>query len=510
MKKIRLSILAFALPFVMSAQTAMNFDGVDDAVITNTPGITGSASRTVEAWILTSKDSQPVSQGGSDQSVIVDWGNTYSGSRFTFNILWNNAIRLESAGQGVSGTIPVNDSVWHHVAVVYDNSSSTEKVKLYVDGVLDVVGNITNIYTSATNNIRIGMRIDNVKPFQGSIDEVRVWNYARTQEEIQATMNQEFCTIPSSLVAYYDFEEGVPGADNSAITTIENSVTGAQEGSLTNFDLTTSTSNFDNGVTLQSGFSTSQTLTLCAGDSLVIGGNTYKTTGNYNDLVTSLVTGCDSAVATDLTVLAPIATTQSFTECEGFNVTVGTNTYDENGTYTDVFPSVDGCDSTVTTILDIRDFPILSTVTVGTTIVSNQNGASYQWLDCNNGDAEITGETGQTFYTNANGSFSVIVDNGVCPADTSTCVSIVNVGVEEELANSIDLYPNPVSSVLNISLEQITGSVSVTIVNVLGEVVHQTSINTTTFTSINLSHLNQGSYFVTFKTEEATVTKKNH
>lgn len=130
----KLSTLCFILftslltsPF-LSAQNALDFDGVDDVVQTNFAGIQGAAPRSVEAWIKTTANAVPTS--GGIQQTIVDWGMfSGQGHRFTFNVLWANAIRLEVGGNGISGTIPVNDGDWHHVAVTFD-PSATDQIRL--------------------------------------------------------------------------------------------------------------------------------------------------------------------------------------------------------------------------------------------------------------------------------------------------------------------------------------------------------------------------------------------
>src|SRR5690606_1255854 len=126
----------------------------------NYPGVTGSGARTIEAWIKTTKNSEP---GAGGQSVIVDWGSfPTNGARFTLNLLWGNAIRIEIAGGGISGTTPLNDGLWHHVAVVYNPTAAT-KYSLYVDGELDASGNIgTTVNTTSVTNVRVGARVDNV------------------------------------------------------------------------------------------------------------------------------------------------------------------------------------------------------------------------------------------------------------------------------------------------------------------------------------------------------------
>ena len=70
----------------LSAQNALNFDGVDDVVQTNFAGIQGSSQRSIEAWIKTTANAVPTS--GGIQQTIVDWGMfSGQGNRFTFNVL---------------------------------------------------------------------------------------------------------------------------------------------------------------------------------------------------------------------------------------------------------------------------------------------------------------------------------------------------------------------------------------------------------------------------------------
>jgi uncharacterized repeat protein (TIGR03803 family) len=98
-----------------------------------------------------------------------------------------------------------------------------------------------------------------------------------------------------------------------------------------------------------------QSPTLCAGESITVGANTYNTSATYIDVLTSLVTGCDSTVTTNLTVRPPNTFTQSPVICQGESVTVGNNTYTTSNTYIDVLTSVvTGCDSTVTTNLTVE------------------------------------------------------------------------------------------------------------------------------------------------------------
>lgn len=233
---------------VVIAQNGLDFDGVDDVVTTTYFGISGSNARTVEAWIKTTANANPAN--GGSQKTIVDWGNLATGQRFTFNLLWGNAIRLEAQGNGLSGNTAVNDGNWHHVAAVYD-PNATNKVSLYVDGVLDVAGNLTvTINTNLVTPVRIGRRIDGVNGFTGAIDEVRIWNIAKTQTQIQESMNFELCSPQPNLMAYYKFNEGIADGTNTSTTSVPDFSGNNNNGTLNGFALTGSTSNWVNGASL--------------------------------------------------------------------------------------------------------------------------------------------------------------------------------------------------------------------------------------------------------------------
>ena len=242
-----LPLLLFIFSNSLLAQSpALNFDGIDDFVLTTFIGIPGSSDRTIEARIRTTAICDP-NEGGT-QDVIVDYGTFLTGQRFTFNVLWNNAIRLEVGGNGVSGTIPVNDGEWHHVAVVFFEEANT--VKLYVDGALDTEGSLTvPANTASVENVMIGKRLDNVRYFEGDIDEVRIYNYGKTQAEIAADMNKELCNIPETLVGYWKLNEGIPNASNSDNVIATDYSANGNDGLLSDFDLDGTTSNWIQGNT---------------------------------------------------------------------------------------------------------------------------------------------------------------------------------------------------------------------------------------------------------------------
>ncbi|MBI4947449.1 MAG: C10 family peptidase [Bacteroidetes bacterium] len=215
-----------------------------------------------------------------------------------------------------------------------------------------------------------------------------------------------------------------------------------------------------------------QSSTVCTGQSITVGSNTYTTNGTYTDVLISVVSGCDSTVTTNLTVLPANTFTQSLTVCAGQSVTVGTNTYTATGTYTDVLATSAGCDSIVSTNLTVNAAVDTATSMSGTILTANAAGATYQWIDCNNANAPIAGATNQTYTATASSNYAVIVTQNSC-SDTSSCV-LVNVTSAKEIisAKSVSVYPNPSNGQFKIELE-LNSKAQIVICNTLGETIYK-------------------------------------
>ncbi len=199
---------------------------------------------------------------------------------------------------------------------------------------------------------------------------------------------------------------------------------------------------------------------------------------------------CSSTQTVSITEPAAITSSQTLTLCAGQTLTVGTNTYTVSGVYTDVLSSLTGCDSTVTTNLTI-EAPIDVTITqTPTSITANQSGATYQWIDCTNGNAPVNGEVSQTFTPVINGNYAVIITVGSCSA-TSLCSSFVT-GIANNQTNLFLIYPNPNNGQFIVELA--TGSV-VSIVDVTGRVVFSQQLNAGRNT-IELGNQSNGVYMV--------------
>ncbi|MEI6753955.1 MAG: LamG-like jellyroll fold domain-containing protein [Paludibacter sp.] len=142
---------------------------------------------------------------------------------------------------------------WYHLAATFSATS----ISFYVNGQLQgTVPASYDKYFSDPNPLKIGFNYmtqagfgggDGVQywdNFVGSIDELRVWNYDRTQQQIVDNKDKELVGNESGLYEYYNFNSGTAGKNNAAVTTlIDNSAT-HNNGSLSGFILTDSISNW--------------------------------------------------------------------------------------------------------------------------------------------------------------------------------------------------------------------------------------------------------------------------
>jgi hypothetical protein len=98
--------------------------------------------------------------------------------------------------------IPIN--TWIHIASTYDQN----QIKLYFNGVLNATFNTNQTLPISGNQPwYLGKRWDHLETLGGVMDEIRIWNVARTQAQIQASMNSTVPTNSVGLRAYYKLDE---------------------------------------------------------------------------------------------------------------------------------------------------------------------------------------------------------------------------------------------------------------------------------------------------------------
>ena len=232
MKKLLFILFLIGLtPLV--ANSALEFNGIDNYVQLSQLLNIGNTSSTIEAWV---------------KAPIIGNGNLVEGERVGIILgNWgasgdpnNVALELYSSGQvryywnngevDLRGTTDLRDGSWHHLAAVRDILNN--KMIVYIDGIVEIENPGCGTDINIINTHRIG--IDNrtwatgIPYFHGEIDEVRVWNIARTQTEIRESICEDV-TGSTGLLSYYKM------SDDSGTSLTDNTGNG-NTGTLTNMD----------------------------------------------------------------------------------------------------------------------------------------------------------------------------------------------------------------------------------------------------------------------------------
>ena len=197
-------------------------------------------------------------------------------------------------------------------------------------------------------------------------------------------------------------------------------------------------------------------------------GNIYTSPGVYRDTLAGS-SGCDSIVILNLTPGKIDSTFISPNSCGAYKVPSGDTTLFQSTSYVDTLKKVTGCDSLLFINLTVN--PNLSISRTGDTLVAAAQGALYQWLDCNNGYASLSGATNRNLVLQSTGSFAVEITKNGC-TDTSRCFIVNSIGLEADLLQKqIKAYPNPSSGRVTVDLGQIISRFQLKLIGIDGKTI---------------------------------------
>lgn len=115
-------------------------------------------------------------------------------------------------GATAIGTTAIDDGTWHYVSATLQDGT----IKLYVDGVLQTTASYSGTISTGTQSLKLG---GDTYPLNGALDEVRIYNYARSPKQIVQEMNGGHAAGGSpvgSQVGYWKFDEGFGNTANNS------------------------------------------------------------------------------------------------------------------------------------------------------------------------------------------------------------------------------------------------------------------------------------------------------
>jgi hypothetical protein len=180
---------------------SLDFDGTNDYVEADNE-IT-SYPFTLECWVRLN-----VTNAGQR---ILAISNTTTGnvrySLFYFQTDGKFYIQIQNTTTFSAGsTTTASANTWYHLAAVFESDTSR---KLYINGVLEATGtdNVT-FNNSADNKVNMGRHFTSSLFLNGKLSDVRIWNTARTAQQIADNYNKRLIGNESGLVGYWKLDKG--------------------------------------------------------------------------------------------------------------------------------------------------------------------------------------------------------------------------------------------------------------------------------------------------------------
>lgn len=197
-------LFAFLISNIYGQNTSIQLDGVaEHLVVPHNDNQNIKTQFTLEAWIFANNWKNEVWRGS-----IITKDNQSPDRGYAFRCGDNGnlsmVISVDNTWEEVIGTTQMGVKQWHHVAAVVNGNS----VKIYIDGTEVGSGTFNGDPIANTSDLFIGGSNFSGRFFDGAIDEVRIWNTARTQQELADNKEVDLTGNEAGLVLYLPMNEG--------------------------------------------------------------------------------------------------------------------------------------------------------------------------------------------------------------------------------------------------------------------------------------------------------------
>ena len=214
-------------PVLPPGNRSLQFDGTNDYVTFGQAPSLGLSTFSLEVWFKWTGGGTTTSSGTGGLLTVIPLISKGRGEAEGSNVDMNYLLGIQGGklaadfeegpggpgplGQNhpIIGNTTITTNVWHHAAATYDGRTWN----LYLDGLLDATLDLgSNIPPRSDSIQHAGLATAMTSTgaaagyFQGILDEARIWNFARTQADIQADMNKEVLTA-NGLVGRWGMNE---------------------------------------------------------------------------------------------------------------------------------------------------------------------------------------------------------------------------------------------------------------------------------------------------------------
>lgn len=218
-------------PLISPNPSALDFDGTDDDILV--PGFDfsfGTSNFTVSTFLKTT---------AGDRSVLGHFDNNGSGTR-GWGMYIDDSNKIDFFANGDAGTnnlahnATLLNGQWHHVAGVYSRSGSLMTINAYVDGVLAGSSTSTVGDISVNTSLFLGKYHLLVPHFDGTLDDVRIYDRVLTAAEIAACSGGTPASSSSSTSSSSSSSSSTSSSSSSSASSVSSGASSSSQGGSNN------------------------------------------------------------------------------------------------------------------------------------------------------------------------------------------------------------------------------------------------------------------------------------
>lgn len=185
-----------------------SFDGVDDYIQVNSPtSLDDLGPMSISAWVY------PKSSGESAAGIIIHKSSGFGAFGWQFVIdsastpgvlspyFSRDYTTTDLQHIVTSGLVPINK--WSHIILTWDGSVTAANVKIYLNGAevtyTTTIDGVGDLVSDSSSSMQIGNNTGGSRSFDGSIDDVRIYNRALSADEVRALYNSGKVIIRQDL-----------------------------------------------------------------------------------------------------------------------------------------------------------------------------------------------------------------------------------------------------------------------------------------------------------------------
>jgi uncharacterized repeat protein (TIGR03803 family) len=214
--------------------------------------------------------------------------------------------------------------------------------------------------------------------------------------------------------------------------------------------------------------------------------------------------GCDSLIQINLKIKNSSSSINT-SSCRVYVDPIGNPHYDSDS-FSVTIANYLGCDSLISIKLTVIK-PNINVISEDTLLTASTTQVDYQWYVCSPQWQKIEGATSRTFRPNINGEYAVEITQNNCK-DTSNCVTVNKLYVNELNASKIEVYPNPSNGIFTIKFKYINNYNLIEVWSMLGQKIDERMIANSQSTVIDLSKDPKGVYLLKVWQQNQVFTQK--